>query len=293
MPKVATTNHPLLRQLLRPRQRASTEARARQRLQHIGSLFIQSRDGRSDDGFRLWVRGYALTKQEQEQGYTGNFVIFHLVQDPDGWRIVACKEQVELSQHPERVRTPTGTMPNWGFPVLRSIKRERLFYSKEEAQAHLQELIDAYPKAVKLKGETTKVTVYTRHPELGPMQERLLVRLEEVVVPEPAEDEPFDPWAPIGGWKITSMPDPSSPATKIMARLEQAEQAEEPMGEFVKKSLMTKKARKPAIPGVSTKQERQAKLDALGVVPRKADNKEKLAELLARRKAREADEWKD
>ncbi len=289
MPKVATSNHPLLRQLLRPRQRAGTKEKARARLQHIGKLFIQSKDGRSDDGFRLWVRGYGLTKQEREAGYTGNFVIFHIVEDPDGHRIVACKEQVELAQHPERVRTPTGTMPNWGFPVLRSVKKERLFYSKEEAEAHLQELVDAYPKSVKQKGQTTKAAIYIRHPEIGPMVEKILLRIEEIVVPEVSEDEPFDPWAPIGGWQITYIPDPSSPAAKVMARLDAAEEADEPMGEFAKKALAGKK-RKVSIPGVSTKQERQAKLDALGVVANKADTKEKLADMLTKRKAREAED---
>jgi hypothetical protein len=223
MPKVATAFHPLLRPLFKPRQRAMREEVARARLNKVGTLFIQAREGRTDNGFRLWVRGYGLTKKDHEAGLTGHYVIFQLVEESDGWRIVTNKDIQPIDKHPERARPKGVGMPNWGHPVLRSAKKNRVFWSDIEAKLHVQILVDEFPKAAKTKQSITKVRVYSKHPELGSIVENILLRLE-------AQAD--------GTWMLSYIPDPASRTSKLRTEGEEAIQ-----GDFTKNVLTRPKKR--------------------------------------------------
>ena len=223
MPKVATAFHPLLRPLFKPRQRAMREEVARNRLERIRELFITSRDGRKEDRFKLWIRGQEVGHGERVLGFTGHFYIFQLVQDPDGWRIAIAKELQPLDAHPERARPKNVGMPNWGHPVLRSAKKERVFHSLEEANIHVKMLLDEFPKAAKLKHLSVRVRVYSKHPEHGPVLEPIIMKMT------PHED---------GTCTLSYMPDPRSRISKL-------NEEEGIQGSFTKKVVLAQGKPKP------------------------------------------------
>jgi hypothetical protein len=243
--KVANVTHPLISQLMRRKQRGMREAFARVRFAKLAALFVISRKGRTPEQFTMWIRGYMVSAKEQEAGYLGHFAVCRLQQQQDQWRIVLRKEHVPLEQHPERVRAQTN-LPNWGYPVMRSIKNQRVFASEWEAKAQLDMLSAAFPKACNVRAEGLSVRVYGKHPEFGAVLEWLLVKIQ------PAPDA--------FGWVLHSIVDPASPAKKLRQREERLESDEAVTGtpgEFARK-VMAGKKRPAAMPGAVNLKERRA-----------------------------------
>lgn len=92
----------------------------------------------------LWIRNFALSPSEKN--FLGNFANIVTEKKADGkWTLHAHKIDIAIKFHPERVYEKA-QHPNWGHPLLRGIKKKRIYDSVEEAARDLQSLQEDYPK---------------------------------------------------------------------------------------------------------------------------------------------------
>lgn len=146
----ATAMHPTIAAVITGSYRYANEQDAKEQLGIFKENFIVSRqqagEGNEDHGVILWVKGFALTDQEKEEGYIGNFTVINTVKRKDGkYSLQAAKLESELKFHPQRKRH-SHQHPNWGHPILRSIKKKRIYKTVEEAQLELDRLHSEYAK---------------------------------------------------------------------------------------------------------------------------------------------------
>lgn len=98
-----------------------------------------------DNEMVLWVRGFDINKEDERNGHKGNFGRFKI--DKLGktkFTIKIEKIPVEAAKHPER-KYQKQQHPNWGHPVLRLIKRKKLYTSIAEAEKDLRFLQEEFP----------------------------------------------------------------------------------------------------------------------------------------------------
>ncbi len=131
--------------------RFANEAQALARLEAIRDTFIISRlpegeEAPPPDALRLWIRGFNVTPEEKEQGYTGNYALIRVRNTNDTkYTLVANKLPTDKKYHPQRKRTKS-RHPNWGHPILRAIKKKKIYSSLEETQAEILRLHEEYPE---------------------------------------------------------------------------------------------------------------------------------------------------
>lgn len=147
--RYATIMHPTIGAVVAGTYRFASEEQAKQQLQIFRDYFVLSRhqnEQAGDTGLILWIKGYSITKEEKENGYTGNYALIATKKLPDGKHtLVATKLESELKFHPQRQR-PKHKHPNWGHPIMRSVKKKRIYPTVEAAQKELQLLHEEYPQ---------------------------------------------------------------------------------------------------------------------------------------------------
>lgn len=110
----------------------------------------------------LWVKGYALTEEEIQQGYTGNYALLHPEpRDDSGFMIRATKLPAELKYHPEKKR-PKRKHPDWGHGILRQIKKGTVYPTIEEVQAMLGRLHQEFPEISYAGLNFVLIMIYSR-----------------------------------------------------------------------------------------------------------------------------------
>lgn len=146
--RYASTRHPTIAAAIAGTFRFTEEKMAKQQLQILRSHFVLSRQQAegADDGLILWIKGYALTDEETKAGYTGNYAAIGMAKRPDGKiTLETIKLESDLKYHPQRER-PKHSHPNWGHPILRSVKKQRVYETVEEAESELQLLHEEFPE---------------------------------------------------------------------------------------------------------------------------------------------------
>lgn len=144
----ATIRSPIVEAASKGLFRFNTRAQAVHQLDEIRRQCIVAKE-QPEEGqnpvLRLWVKGFAITEDEEKQGYHGNYALLHVAPLADGkWTLIAKKEEMPLKQHPQRVRKKQ-THPNWGHPILRKIKKNHIWPTVEEAQNALAQLHEEHP----------------------------------------------------------------------------------------------------------------------------------------------------
>ncbi len=94
----------------------------------------------------MWIADFDVTIEEEEKGYMGNYAFIAPEELPSGIVTLACvKLEVDSKFHPRRKREKQ-RLPNWGHPILRAIKKDRIYKTVESAQAQLESLHLEFPE---------------------------------------------------------------------------------------------------------------------------------------------------
>lgn len=127
--------------------RFATEKQALERLQDFRKTFHLSKEQpTAKKGVRLWIADYAVTAQEIEQGYCGHYAVISVKALEGGqFTLIAKKDAAPVSTHPHK-KFPTRKHPGWSHPIMRAIKRGKVFKSEEVAQEVLSQLHAEYPE---------------------------------------------------------------------------------------------------------------------------------------------------
>lgn len=148
--KYATVQHPTIEALVHGLYKYIHRKDAVARLENIRSNFVMSKESpasMNDAPVALfWIKGYAVNEAEEKQGYTGHFCRMEITTTSKGhFTLAASKVETPLAKHPQKKRQPS-THPNWGHPVMRSVKKGKIYPTLEAAAAELELLHLEYPE---------------------------------------------------------------------------------------------------------------------------------------------------
>jgi hypothetical protein len=162
------------------------------RLEALSRQFILSRhqppEGQyPDPAIIFWIRGFAVTEEEAQQGYTGHYCLVRVEpmapsspaatgtnhQASTRYQLTAAKLPSELSIHPQ-IQRPKSRHPNWGHPVLRSVKKGKVYFTLDEVQAEFEQLHGDYPDCSILCTHKLYTIIYSKQHEGNPAQKYVL-----------------------------------------------------------------------------------------------------------------------
>ncbi len=149
--KLAVANAPTIEAVTGEMLRLANEQQAIEWLEALEKSFIVSKHQIDEKTKRksliLWIRGYEVTKEEKEKGYLGNFAAITYKPAANRWTLYPTKIFLDLAKHPQRKYVNDAKHPNWGHPILRTIKKKKTYSTVEEAEADLQKLHEQFPMA--------------------------------------------------------------------------------------------------------------------------------------------------
>jgi len=145
----ATTRNPLIQAVVKGLYRFKKTSDAKAVLDGIRTQFTlakQQPEEAKDRCVIIWIEGFKLSKSEKEEGYKGHYALvsYHKTEDKLFYTITSEKLDTDLKYHPKRNHV-NERMPNWGHPILRAIKKGKVYADKQEAMIDLQKLQVQYP----------------------------------------------------------------------------------------------------------------------------------------------------
>ena len=150
--RYASVNNPTINAVVHALFCLPTEALAREKLDTIREHFIISAKQIANDAHpsvHLWIKGYEVTPEQKEKGVIGNYALISYKKTGEGkdckWVLNATRLDMPANTHPQRAQVKRDN-PNWGHPVLRSIRKGKHYATLEEAQAELNLLHTQFPK---------------------------------------------------------------------------------------------------------------------------------------------------
>lgn len=182
--RYATVRHPTIEATVKTRFRFNKPEQAQGRLAAIRENFVLSKK-LMDEMFKgnpkstdviVWVRGFNVTKEEEENGFLGNYARIRVHDMKDGrWTLKAEKIPADLSNHPQKKRPPA-KHPNWGHPILRSVTKSKIYETVDEASAALEMLHEEFPEISIPGGDKLYIMTYSRGKETvgTPVQKYIL-----------------------------------------------------------------------------------------------------------------------
>jgi hypothetical protein len=145
--KYATAVHPSIEAVLAGLYRYKTREQAQERIKALGENFVLSKEQPNEkDVILMWIKGFAVTEEEEKEGFTGHFARIAIQETDEGkFTVTAARHDIPLEVHPQKKRVIM-RHPNWGHPVLRSSKRGRVYETMEDAQNELLLLHEEFPE---------------------------------------------------------------------------------------------------------------------------------------------------
>lgn len=148
--KYASVKNPTIEAVISENFRFTNPKQAQARLDALRETFIVSRLPEDIDPnpkeLKMWIRGYGLSSSMREKGYIGNYARLEVRRAEQGkWTIGPVLLSIDKKYHPQR-RQPPRRHPNWGHPIMRDIKKERVHYQVETAQEELRRLHEMFPE---------------------------------------------------------------------------------------------------------------------------------------------------
>jgi hypothetical protein len=144
---LAHVRHPIIDAVIKMRYSFSSYEDALDKILFLEKRFVKSSLAESvtPDTTVLWIRGYFLTENEEEQGFTGNYAVISPEMTPDKkYTLTARKLEIEISRHPQRKRKKS-KHPDWGYWVLRRVQKGWRYDSVDEAYSDLMALAEDFP----------------------------------------------------------------------------------------------------------------------------------------------------
>lgn len=114
-----------------------------------------------EEGIIFWVRDYDVSPEEEKDGYLGHFMHVRVAEEAGLFVLRGEKYAVELKYHPQQKRHREAH-PNWGHPVMRAIKRKKIYPTLEAAQAELDVLHADFPAGSIPNAASLRMMVYER-----------------------------------------------------------------------------------------------------------------------------------
>ena len=226
---LANVKSPIIDAVIHQRYTFSKKDDALKKIEYISGRFVQSTLAESvaEGCTVLWIRDYQLSESEVSSGCIGNYAVLYPDKTPDGkYTVAARKLEIEPAKHPQRKRTKS-KHPDWGYWVLRRIKKNWRYGSIDEAYNDLMQLAEDFPE-VSIPGQNKLYTIVYRKTEDESLPLFRIV-LEVEALPE-------------GGFTI-SCKENTFKRDKQQERKEEDEKAEpEQMGRFT--SMVTVKRNK-------------------------------------------------
>lgn len=149
--RYANVANPHVHALITGRYRFESESQAIKKMQYFEEHFTVSNKDRADDipkdkaCIKMWIIDYHISNAQKEEGYVGNFAFVTPQLLPIGiYTLHAVKIDVPLKYHPRRKRRKE-RLPNWAHPVLRNIKKQRIYNTLEEVKQEFDQLLMEYP----------------------------------------------------------------------------------------------------------------------------------------------------
>ncbi|MDG1286457.1 MAG: hypothetical protein P8P30_02710 [Rickettsiales bacterium] len=148
--KYASVKNPTIEAIISENFRFAEPDQAQTRLEALRETFITSRLPEDIDPdpkeLKLWIRGYGLSANMREKGYIGNYARFEIKRAEKGkWTLSPVLLSIDKKYHPQR-RQPPSRHPNWGHPIMRDIKKNRVHTAVETAQNELARLHELFPE---------------------------------------------------------------------------------------------------------------------------------------------------
>ncbi len=151
--RYATANDATIEAVIHEMFRFTSIEQAKARLKAINETFITSKHQfdsvpeAKENTLILWIKGYSVTEEEDEQGFYGHYAMVAIKEIKGGkYTLHATKLESELKRHPQR-KLVKQKHPNWGHPVLRKLKAGKELFTKiEEAQKLLERLHEDFPE---------------------------------------------------------------------------------------------------------------------------------------------------
>ncbi len=146
--KYATVQNPTIAAVIGGKYRFKQVEQALSRLQIIKKNFIISKEPLENEesglAVKLWIKGFT-SKEEEANRYLGNYAIVRVLKlKADLFTLKAEKVEKPIHLHPQRVR-PQKKTPNWGNPMLRQIKKGKVFARLADAERVLENLHKDFP----------------------------------------------------------------------------------------------------------------------------------------------------
>lgn len=157
-----------------------SEADAKERLAMIRNKYSIRKGNEDPRAVELWVKGFDVSKTELTKGYLGHFVRFSMDDIGGGKATIRVEKIVEdLRIHPA-TGYPRRRHPNWGHPILRDVKKRKVYKSFEEAVTVLDRLEEEYP-AVTRRGNRRRlgIMVYEKHAGSKKKVSKITLRISE------------------------------------------------------------------------------------------------------------------
>lgn len=171
----------------------------------------------------IWLRGYALTPEEEREGFLGNYALVTVKavqEEKEKFTLIATKLAADLKHHPQTKR-PKQQHPDWGHPILRGVKRKKLYLDVEHAQAELQALHEEYPDVTIPCTHKLYIIIYDKKLNKVPPVQKWVLTVQ------PQQD---------GGYYIVAEENNYQAAPALPGQ--QAREAQEPVGFFTAKIAM-------------------------------------------------------
>lgn len=145
----ATAKHPTIEALVMGLYRYKKREDALARFQHIADNFVLSKEqpGSTEEkpAMVLWIKGFDVKPDEEKKGFTGHFALMEVSKRKDGlFTLTATRVDKPITQHPQKKRLQS-KHPNWGHPIMRAVKKKKLYATIDAAYAELEALHVEYP----------------------------------------------------------------------------------------------------------------------------------------------------
>jgi len=216
--------------------RFSSEREAIEKLQYFKSQFTTSKKLADESPPRecvlLWIKDYEVDAKQDRDGYLGNYAFFTYEQlEDNNYTITTTKLNIDLKRHPRRKR-PKANMPNWGHPILRSVKKGKVYPTIDAVTEELQKLHMEYPTTSVPAQNKIYVMIYGRRDNPKNPVQKYVLEIASVQG---------------GGFKIDyyaneyEAPDKTTPKTTTETK------KEEPMGHFASMVAAKRNKRTPIV----------------------------------------------
>ncbi len=143
-----------------------SEAEAAQKLETIKKIFTTSNQTIDDTPKPctvLWIKDYEVMPEEEKQGFMGNYAFVTIEEMANGiFTLSTTKLETELKYHPRQKRYNDEAMPNWGHPILRSVKKQKIYSTLEAVSAEFDQLHSEYPQTTVPSRQKLYVMIYSR-----------------------------------------------------------------------------------------------------------------------------------